>query len=227
LNPNKQKSNSFHFSSHNNNLNSGNPNQYYNNLKNTNNAGNNQNNYYNQNQNPHPSYQSPQISQATSTNSLIKNSLSQVSTEKAFNQIEVSEEEFMKLTERRDKLLNKVLVEEESYFQNHRSHFDEMVEIMKEVRFEIIQEMNAINNFSQQGSDIDLYVNTMEKIFSLQLEKVNFMKMRLANFKNLLKEEEDISSKIMKMNEMMTSMYENSFHTESTVNNILEDFSEQ
>jgi|LauGreDrversion4_2_1035121.scaffolds.fasta_scaffold2755844_1 hypothetical protein len=87
--------------------------------------------------------------------------------------------------------------------------------------------MNAINNFSQQGSDIDLYVNTMEKIFSLQLEKVNFMKMRLANFKNILKEEEDISSKIMKMNEMMTSMYENSFHTESTVNNILEDFSEQ
>jgi hypothetical protein len=42
----------------------------------------------------------------------------------------------------------------------------------------------------------------MEKIFALQLEKVNFMKMRLTNFKNLLKEEEDVSTKIMKMNEL-------------------------
>lgn len=87
--------------------------------------------------------------------------------------------------------------------------------------------MNSINTFSQQGSDIDLYVNTMEKIFSLQLEKINFMKMRLRNFKNLLNEEEDVSNKIMKMNEIMTSMYENSFHTQSTCNNILEDFAEQ
>ncbi len=87
--------------------------------------------------------------------------------------------------------------------------------------------MIALNSFFEQGSDIDLYISSMERIFSLQLEKVNFMKMRLTNFKNLLKEEEEVENKIMKMNEMMTDIYENSFHTQSTVNNILEDFGEQ
>ncbi len=86
--------------------------------------------------------------------------------------------------------------------------------------------MSAINSFSQQGSDIDLYVDTMEKIFNLQLEKINFMKMRLTNFKTLLREEEEVSNKIMKMNEVMTSMYENSFDTQRTVNNLLDDFPE-
>ena len=87
--------------------------------------------------------------------------------------------------------------------------------------------MIALNSFLEQGSDIDLYISSMERIFSLQLEKVNFMKMRLTNFKNLLKEEEEVENKIMKMNEMMTDVYENSFQTQSTVNNILEDFGEQ
>jgi hypothetical protein len=50
-------------------------------------------------------------------------------------QPEFSQDEFLKLTERHEKLINKILIEEESYVENHRKHVDEMVEIMKEVKY--------------------------------------------------------------------------------------------
>jgi len=85
--------------------------------------------------------------------------------------------------------------------------------------------METVKTFEKPGSDFEPYVTNMERIYSLQLEKINFMKMRLNNFKVLLKEENDISQKILKMNEMMKDMYENSFHTQSTVmNNFDEEF---
>lgn len=46
---------------------------------------------------------------------------------------EFNEDELQKLSERHEKLINKILIEEESYIENHRKHVDEMVEIMKEV----------------------------------------------------------------------------------------------
>ena len=75
--------------------------------------------------------------------------------------------------------------------------------------------MANVNSVEKPGSDIESYVNSMEKVYSLQLEKINFMKMRLVNFKNLLKEEMEISQKVIKMNELMGSMYESSFQNQS------------
>jgi hypothetical protein len=77
--------------------------------------------------------------------------------------------------------------------------------------------MNYINTVQTPSSDIELYVNSMEKVYNLQLEKINFMKMRLINFKTLLREENEISQKFLKMSEMMGSMYESSFHTQSNM----------
>ena len=42
----------------------------------------------------------------------------------------------------------------------------------------------------------------MEKIYMQQQEKINYMKTRIVNFKYLLKEEEELSKKFMRMNEM-------------------------
>ena len=50
---------------------------------------------------------------------------------------EFSEEELQKLSERHEKLINKILIEEESYIENHRKHIDEIVEIVKEVTIHI------------------------------------------------------------------------------------------
>lgn len=51
---------------------------------------------------------------------------------------ELSEEEMQKLSDRHQKLINKILIEEESYIENHRKHVDEMVEILKEVNYKQI-----------------------------------------------------------------------------------------
>jgi hypothetical protein len=72
--------------------------------------------------------------------------------------------------------------------------------------------MVLINQVEKPGSDIEIYVNSMEKIFNQQLERINHMKNRLINFKSLLKEEEEISQKFIRLNEMMGGMLENSFN---------------
>jgi len=47
---------------------------------------------------------------------------------------EINEEELQKLSERHEKLINKILIEEESYIENHKKHVDSLVEIIREVR---------------------------------------------------------------------------------------------
>ena len=86
--------------------------------------------------------------------------------------------------------------------------------------------MSNINTVEKPGSDIETYVNSMEKIYTIQQEKINFMKMRLVNFKNMLKEEKEISQRFLKINEMMGSVYENSFNTQSNIskNEIVNNF---
>ena len=78
--------------------------------------------------------------------------------------------------------------------------------------------MNLVNEVEKPGSDIEYYVNSTEKVFNQQLEKINFMKTRLINFKNLLKEEEEVSQKFIRLNEMMGSMLTDSFHCNSQSN---------
>jgi len=78
--------------------------------------------------------------------------------------------------------------------------------------------MNLVNEVEKPGSDIEFYVNSMEKVYNQQLEKINFMKTRLINFKYLLKEEEELSQKFLKINEMMGSMMTDSFHCNSQSN---------
>jgi hypothetical protein len=63
-----------------------------------------------------------------------RDSYSQISnTVSPISRNEFSEDDLQKLTERHEKLINKILIEEESYIGNHRKHVDEMVEIMKDV----------------------------------------------------------------------------------------------
>ena len=68
--------------------------------------------------------------------------------------------------------------------------------------------MTSLNNVEKAGSDIEKYVNDIESIYNQQLDRINFMKRRLMNFKNLLKEEEEVSQKFLKINEMMASYVE-------------------
>lgn len=70
----------------------------------------------------------------------------------------------------------------------------------------------------QPNSDILGYVNNLENLFTQQIEKISFMKTRLANFKNLLKEEEILSVKFNKAHEMNNQIYENQHSTSKNSN---------
>jgi hypothetical protein len=78
--------------------------------------------------------------------------------------------------------------------------------------------MNLVNEVEKPGSDIESYINSMERVYNQQLEKINFMKTRLVNFKNLLKEEEEVSQRFLRLNEIMGSMMTDSFNCNSQSN---------
>jgi kinesin family protein 2/24 len=77
--------------------------------------------------------------------------------------------------------------------------------------------MAQIHDVEKPGSEIEGYVSNMEKIFNQQIEKITSMKNRLINFKNLLKEEEELSQKFLKIQEFMDSQFGESFHSQSII----------
>jgi hypothetical protein len=79
--------------------------------------------------------------------------------------------------------------------------------------------MAFINEIEKPGSHIESYVNSMEQVYMQQIEKVTYMKTRLLNFKHLLKEEEELSGKILRMNEVYGSAYGDSFTVGTNCNN--------
>lgn len=71
--------------------------------------------------------------------------------------------------------------------------------------------MGAINDVEKAGSDIEQYINTMEKLYTQQIEKISFMKTRLLNFKSLVREEAELSDQFHKMSETITLNRTNTF----------------
>jgi hypothetical protein len=65
------------------------------------------------------------------------------------------------------------------------------------------------------GSEIQFYINNLELLFTKQSEKLNFMKNRLSKFKQMIKEEEELSRRIVKANEMLDTFYGESIYSAS------------
>jgi hypothetical protein len=80
--------------------------------------------------------------------------------------------------------------------------------------------MNVINEALSPGSDINTYVDNMERIYKQEMEKIHFMMTRLQNFKQLLREEQMIADKFAKAHEQHYSMQTSLLNEEV---NILED----
>ena len=97
-------------------------------------------------------------------------------------------EDLNALREKYETLVNQILTEEKEYIESHKSHIDEMVGTMK-------NEMNLINTVEKQAN-VDEYVDTLMNVFTAQEEKIAAMKSRLVQFKDMLKEESELSAKI-------------------------------
>ncbi|CAD8088664.1 unnamed protein product [Paramecium primaurelia] len=64
-----------------------------------------------------------------------------------------------------EQLISVILEEEENLISTHRSHIDQMVEVVK-------QEMMLLCNIDQPGSDVVEYVKGFEQIFSTKIEEI-------------------------------------------------------
>ena len=130
--------------------------------------------------------------------------------------------ELNELKEKYEKIVNDILIEEKNCLCSHKNHIDEMVMTMK-------NEMNLIN-VVEQRSNVDDYVNQMLNIFSTQENKIQKMKEKLLGFKNLLKEENELSDKLNALTERNNNRNEhdegNIIETNIQLGNKMEDIKE-
>ena len=100
----------------------------------------------------------------------------------------LNENELSKLKDKYETLVNSILTEGKNYIENHKAHIDEMVKDIK-------NEMNLINSVETK-SNIEEYITNLLNIFNSQEMKIKNMKNNLINFKQMLKEENELGEKI-------------------------------
>lgn len=92
------------------------------------------------------------------------------------------------IREKHAKLLENILLEQNNFVQNHKNHIDNMVEYIK-------NELSLISSFEKENN-IDLYLDSIENIFSSELNKITFLKEKARQIKEMLNEEIEISNQI-------------------------------
>jgi hypothetical protein len=63
--------------------------------------------------------------------------------------------------------------------------------------------MNLIHDVDKPGSDIEYYVNNLDKILADKAEKINGLRNRLKKFHIMLKDEETLSAKFANSNDVL------------------------
>lgn len=92
------------------------------------------------------------------------------------------------LARQHDRLIGTILAEEEELISSHRSHIDMMVELIKE-------EMVHLNNVDRPGSDVDAYVNGLDRILRLKADYIDDIRSKVDLFKEHLAQEDGLSRK--------------------------------
>lgn len=71
-----------------------------------------------------------------------------------------------------EQLIGLILAEEEDVILSHRSHIDDMVELVK-------QEMMLLHEVDKPGSDVDEYVISLDAIMAHKMEIISMLRKRL------------------------------------------------
>ena len=91
-----------------------------------------------------------------------------------------------KLANEHEKLIEQILEEEEEIINNHRVHIDKVVDMVKE-------EMKILNEVDKPGSDVDTYVEQLDKMLLDKIHVIVDMRNQLLDFRKHLKTEECMS----------------------------------
>jgi len=84
-----------------------------------------------------------------------------------------------------EKLIKKILEEEEDLISNHRQHIDDVVDIIK-------QDMTLLQNVEEPQSDIEDYVTSLDNMLLKKMEMISTVRSKLATFYTHLKKEESL-----------------------------------
>ena len=91
-----------------------------------------------------------------------------------------------KLCNDHERLIEQILEEEEEIINGHRKHIDDVVDLVK-------REMVLLNEVDKPGSDVEDYVNNLDKILLSKMEMITNMRNQLIKFHKHLKTEESMS----------------------------------
>ena len=98
-----------------------------------------------------------------------------------------NDEEYQKVSNIHEDLINVILKEEDNFITEHKNHIDSMVKTIKD-------EMSGIHEVEKPGSNIEEYTDNLDKFLSKEIESIMNLKNRLNKFRILLKDESALAN---------------------------------
>ena len=118
-----------------------------------------------------------------------------------------------------EKLIEQILEEEEEVINGHRKHIDDVVDVVK-------HEMSLLNDVDKPGSDVESYVNDLDKLLVQKIEMITEMRKQLITFHGHLKTEEVMSKlyqQVQNLEDLEQEVNNNEYGDEDMLINDMQD----
>ena len=108
--------------------------------------------------------------------------------ESKYKGIEIkNDEEYNKLSQIHEELVDEILKGEDEFINDHKSHIDNMVECIK-------NEMNFIHEVDKPGSDIEEYTSNLDKLLLKEIQTISNLRNKLTKFHIMIKDENALAN---------------------------------
>ena len=108
--------------------------------------------------------------------------------ESKYKGIEIkNDEEYNKLSQIHEELIDEILKGEDEFINEHKSHIDNMVECIK-------NEMNFIHEVDKPGSDIEEYTSNLDKLLLKEIQTISNLRNKLTKFHIMIKDENALAN---------------------------------
>ena len=108
--------------------------------------------------------------------------------ESKYKGIEIkNDEEYNKLSQIHEELIDEILKGEDEFINEHKSHIDNMVEYIK-------KEMNFIHEVDKPGSDIEKYTSNLDKLLIKEIQTISNLRNKLTKFHIMIKDENALAN---------------------------------
>ncbi|CAD8089569.1 unnamed protein product [Paramecium sonneborni] len=127
-------------------------------------------------------FESPQANKSVSPPKLFDHD----NTDLYQDEIQIKPNRNSNLKDKYDELIQQILDEERALKKAHRDHIDDLIELVND-------EMKMLQTVDQPNSDIEEYVDGLDNILRLKIEKIMRLRKKLQSFKQHLMDEQDLA----------------------------------